>query len=111
METVWYALVAAFTFLGFVAVLFYIALRIFNPRNSAKYIITIPKNACRQEINCILYSAHLRNLLFGDLMFQNIEIVDNSRCEENRILIAELAAEYGNMTVASGKDENGNGAC
>ena len=111
MEAVWYALVAALTFLGFVSIIFYILLRVFNPKNSAKYIITIPKNACRQEINSILYSAHLRNMLFGDLMFRSITVVNNSRCEENCSLVSELAAEYGNMTVSSGKDENGNGAC
>lgn len=108
MEAVWYALVAALTFLGFVAVIYYIILRVFNPKNCGKYIITIPKNAGKHEINSLLYSAHLRSMLFGDLLFDGITVIDNSADENSSRIVFELAAEYGNMIVSSGKENNGN---
>lgn len=107
MEAIWYALVAALTFLGFVSVLYYIVLRIFNPKNCGKYIIIIPKNAEKHEINSLLYSAHLRSMLFGDLLFDSITVIDNSNDENSSRIVFELAAEYGNMIVSSGKEKNG----
>ena len=114
MEAVWYALVAALTFIGFVSIVFYILLKIYNPKQNGKFIISIPENANENEISFLLYAANLRSMLFGNLVFDSITVVDCSESSQ----VSRLAAEYVNIKVLkksecmmSGKDENGNGAC
>lgn len=114
MEAVWYALVAALTFIGFVSIVFYIMLKIYNPKQNGKYIINIPENADESEISFLFYAANLRSMLFGNLIFDSITVVSFSQSSS----VTEFAAEYSNINVItesemiiSGKDENGNGTC
>jgi hypothetical protein len=119
-EAFFYGLVAAFTFIGFISVLYYILLFFFKPKGNGRYIITIPRDADRSTISNLIYGAHMRNLLFGDLVCDDIIILDCDFDDERRRLVKDLSNEYGGVRICTldelkegieRKEDNGAGTC
>lgn len=101
METVCCGVAAALAFIGFVAVIYFIALSFYKPRGNGRYIITIPPDGDRDAISSLIYGAHLRNMLFGDLISDSVIVLDNGLGDETRELIIRLSKEYGSVEICT----------
>jgi len=120
IEAVWYGTAAALSFIGFMSLFCLILLYIYRPKKKNEYIIIIDDKTEKNEISHLIYSAYLRNLIFGTLFCDSVTVVDCGADEEIRQLVAEEAARYGSITVCTpgeiissitGKEKDGSGAC
>lgn len=119
IEAVWYGLIAALTFVGIVASVCLAVLTVFKPKGFGRYIIFISDDMDSEEIRRQIYGGYLKNLIFGDLIFDGINIVCGLMNEEKMLYVHDTALEYG-ITVqysneisdtGSGEEKNGSGAC
>lgn len=120
IEAVWYGTAAALSFIGFVSLLFLILLNIYRPNEKNQYIIIIDETTDKHEISSLIYSAYLRNLIFGSLFCDGVTVVDCGAGEEIRQLVNGEVKRYGSITVCTsenvistvtGKENDGSGAC
>lgn len=120
IEAVWYGTIASFTFIGFVSLVYFIVLHIFRPKNNGRFILFIPSNSTVEEINSLVYGAHLRNLIYGSLISEEILILDNNFDDDKKKMIVDIAKNYGGiqfinsdniLTIFERKEENGTGIC
>lgn len=120
LEAIWYGLVAALTFVGFISIIYFVVLCIYKPKGNGRYILVIPEKAKKDEISNLIYGAHMRNMLFGDLVSDEIYVVDCGLDDERKQLVEEVSKEYGGVNVCRieeladslyRKDNNGAGAC
>lgn len=118
IEAFWYGTAAALAFIGLLFLICLVILHIYRAKNSA-YIIFIDETTDRGEIPNLIYSAHLRSIIFGSLLCGGVTVVAGELSEENRQLVYETAAKYSGMTVCTaeeflcrnaGKEKNGSGA-
>lgn len=108
IEAVWYGLIAAAGFIGFISFVCLAILHYYKPKNS-RYIFIISENATCREAEHIICGAYLRKLIFGDLIFDEMT-ADYCGTDENvRDTVNRLLSEYG-MNLVSGKEKDGNGA-
>lgn len=99
IEALWYGIVAALCFIGFVALVYYIVLSIYRPKKNGEYILTIPTNADRNEIRNCIYGAHLRNMMFADSMSESIIVLDNGLSMKQLDEIAFSQSDCGSVRV------------
>ena len=108
IEAVWYGLIAAFAFIGFVSFICLAVLHFYKPKNS-RYILIISENATCREAEHIICGAYLRRLIFGDLIFDEMTAEYCGLDENVRSTVSGLSSEYGINSV-SGKEKDGSGA-
>lgn len=101
IEAITYGFIAALCFIGFVSIIYYIILYIYRPKKCGTYILTIPENASRHKIGCLIYGAHLRNLLFGDLVCDDVIVFDNGLTDKQINDIHCQAKECGGIEICS----------
>ena len=120
IEAFWYALAAALTFIGFVSVLCLVILYIFKSKSKALYIIAVSPETDSGDIPNLIYSAHLRYLIFGNLLCDGVVVIDCGLDEKKRQLVSETASQYSGVSVVradeftdciTGKEKDGSGAC
>lgn len=99
IEAIWLGLVAALCFIGFVALVYYIFLWIYRPKNCGKYILVLPQNADRNEIRNKIYGAHLHNMMFADSMSDDIVVLDTGLSEKQLKEISYSEHDCGSVTV------------
>lgn len=110
IEAVWYGLIAALTFIGFVSVVCLTIMHFYKPKGSGNYILTIPENVSCDEIERLVCGAHLRRIIFGDLICDDVVVAYSGLNEECCQAVARSATEYG-LRCISGKENDGSGAC
>ena len=109
IEAVWYGLIAAFTFIGFVSAVCFTVLHFYKPKGCGKYILFVPENAPRHEIERLLCGVHLRSIIFGSLLCDETVVFCTGSSEECLKTVLNSASEYG-ITCISGKENDGSGA-
>lgn len=119
VEALWYGFIAALTFIGIVAVLCLAVLEFFKSKGQSRYIIYITDDIADDEIRRLIYGTYLKALVFGNLIFDGINVVCCVADENKKELVHKTATEYG-ITVqygnvygvtGSGEEKNGDGAC
>ena len=119
IEAVWYGMAAALTFIGFVSLLCLTVLYIYRPEKNSAHIILIPGESDGENIMNLIYSAHLRTLIFGSLFGNGITVIDDGLDENTKNFITETAAQYGAVDICTadefirsitGKEKDGSGA-
>ena len=119
IEAVWYGMAAALTFIGFVSLLCLTVLRIYRPKKKNAFVVLCPNQSDEGDIVNLIYSAHLRTLIFGSLFAERVTVIDDGLDENIKQLLKETAAQYGGMDVcsaddfirsAAGKEKDGSGA-
>ncbi len=108
IEAVWYGLIAASAFIGFVSFICFSVLNLHKPENS-RYIIIISENSTCREAEHLLCGAYLRRLIFGNLIFDEMTVEYCGADENVRDTVNRLSSEYGLETV-SGKEKDGSRA-
>lgn len=88
-----YGIAAAFGFIGFVCVTYYILLSFYKTGGNASCIIKIPKNSDVGFIEKMVYGAYLKKNLFGNLIFDDIEIDDSELDEDEKTLVDNIKNE------------------
>ncbi len=120
LEAIWYGSVAALTFIGFVSLVYVAVLHIYRPKGNGNYILYIPESYSIDEVLNQIYGAHLRNLIYGGLICNDIIIVDNNLSEERKLLIKKISEDFSGVNFISldditaffeRKEENGTGIC
>ena len=118
IEAVWYGIIAALTFIGIVALICFTVLTVFKPKGYGRYIIFISEDMESHEIRRQIYGGYLKSLIFGDMIFDSINVICGMMNEEKMIFVHDTALEYG-ITVqyaheisdtGSGEEKNGNSA-
>lgn len=103
-EAIWYGTVAALAFIGFLALVYFVILSIYKPGGSGRYILVIPEDADKNKISNLVYGAHMRNILFGDLVCDDIYIVDCGLDEEKKRIVKEVSADCGGVKICAAED-------
>lgn len=120
IEAFIYGMIASLTFIGFVSLVYFIVLHIYRPKENGRFVLFIPNNATNEEISSLIYGAHLRNLIYGSLISEDVFIFDNSFDESVKETIIDIAKNYGGiqfvnadniLSVFHREEENGTGIC
>ncbi len=101
IEAIFFGCVAALSFIGFISIIFYIVLFMYRPKKNGLFILTIPKDAKRHKIGDLIYGSHLRNMLFGELICENVVIFDNGLTAKQIKDINLVAKECGGIEICS----------
>ena len=99
LECIWYGFAAAFIFIGITATVYMIMIRVFKNGADADYIVAIPVTADNDDIGSILYSAHMRLAVLGDVCSGRVIVVDMGMSESQRTLCQGIMKECGNMEI------------
>lgn len=119
IEAVWYGMAAALTFIGFVSLLCLAVLRIYRPKKKNAHVVLMPCQSDTEDTVNLIYSAHLRMLIFGSLFAERVTVIDDGLSESAKKLVRDTAAQYGGIDIctaddfirsAAGKEKDGNGA-
>ena len=120
IEAFWYALAAALTFIGFVSVLCLVILYVYRSKNKAAYIIAVSPETDIDEVPNLIYSAHLRYLIFGNLLCDGVVVIDCGLDDKKAQLVKETVSQYSGVSFCmaeefsdciTGKEKDGSGAC
>lgn len=90
IEALFCGLVASMAFIGFISVIYYILLHIFKSSDCASYLICIPKQMKRDDFDNLYYLLHIKSIIFGDLFFNKIYLIDDNLEQNFKIYISEL---------------------
>ena len=99
LECIWYAFAAAFIFIGMTAVVFMIIIHIFKTSAGGEYIIAIPVTEHDDDIGSVLYSAHMRLAVLGDICRGRVIAVDLGMSEAQKNVCMGIMKECGNMQI------------
>ncbi len=97
LECIWYAFAAAFIFIGMTATVFMIIIHILKTNAGGEYIIAIPVFEGDDDIGSVLYSAHMRLALLGDICRGRVIAVDMGMSEAQKNVCLGIMKECGNM--------------
>lgn len=120
IEAFFYGIIASLTFIGFVSLVNFIVLHIYRPKEKGRFVLYIPNNATIEEINSLIYGAHLRNLIYGSLISEDVFVFDNSFDKSLKETIVDISKNYGGirfinadniLSVFYREEENGTGIC
>ena len=90
-----YGLVAALSFIGFVSLIYTALLFVYRPKGRSRYIIKIPHGFEQGDIETLIYGAYFKKMVFGDLLFDKIEIDKSALSEEEKMLVDSISEEIG----------------
>ncbi len=120
MEALCYGTVAALTFIGFVFLVYFALLRVYRPKGNGSYVLFVSADLSHDEIISLVYGAYLRNIIYGDLLSNDVFIIDDNLSEEKKVMIKSLSADYGCISFIGSndivsffkrKEKNGAGFC
>lgn len=97
-------LIAALSFIGFICIVYFVMLVIYRPKGNSRYIIDLPHDAKAGEYEALLYGAYFRKMIFGDLIFDTVEL-DKSRLTEDEIEYVNKIAESIGCFTENGRKE------
>ena len=102
-------IVAALSFIGFVSILYFIMLFVYRPKGKSRYIIKIPHDAERGEVEALVYGTYFRKLIFGDLVFDDVEFDKSELSDEEadiaNVIIKEMDS-YINVRNSNNREDN-----
>ena len=99
-----YGLVAALSFIGFVSLIYTALMFIYRPKGRSRYIIKIPHGFEPGDIETLIYGAYFKKMVFGDLLFDKIEIDKSALSEEEKMLVDCITEEIGWFTRIKKED-------
>ena len=99
-----YGLVAALSFIGFVSLIYAALLFVYRPKGRSRYIIKIPHGFEQGDIETLIYGAYFKKMVFGDLLFDKIEIDKSALSEEEKMLVDCICEEIGCFTRIKKED-------
>ncbi len=85
--------VAALSFIGFITIIYFLLLCLYRPKGNSRYVLRIPPNCKRGEIETLVYGVYFKKMIFGDLIFDEIIIDKNLLSEEEKQLVDLLITE------------------
>lgn len=77
-------LVCALSFIGFVSCVHFLLLWIYRPKGNSRYIVKFPTDVKRGRIESLVYGTYFKKLIFGDLIFDEIEFDSSALSEEEK---------------------------
>ncbi len=86
-------LVAALSFIGFVCIIYFLMLCFYRPKGNSRYIIKIPPNSDRGEVESLIYGVYFKKMIFGDLIFDEIVIDKSALSDEEKKLVDVIISE------------------
>lgn len=104
IEALWYGAVAALSFIGFVALIYYIVLSVYKTKKHGEYILTIPSDCTRNELRNLIYGAHIRNMIYTDSAAQKIVVLDTGISDELFKEIALCENDCGKVLILDEKE-------
>ena len=99
-----YGLVAALSFIGFVSLIYTALLFVYRPKGRSRYIIKIPHGFEQGDIETLIYGAYFKKMVFGDLLFDKIQIDKSALSEEEKMLVDCICEEIGCFTRIKKED-------
>ena len=99
-----YGLVAALSFIGFVSLIYTALLFIYRPKGRSRYIIKIPSDSCRSDIETLIYGAYFKKMVFGDLLFDKLELDESELNDDEKQLVECICEEIGCFTRIKKED-------
>ena len=99
-----YGLVAALSFTGFVSLIYTALLFIYRPKGRSRYIIKIPSDSCRSDIETLIYGAYFKKMVFGDLLFDKLELDESELNDDEKRLVECICEEIGCFTRIKKED-------
>ena len=99
-----YGLVAALSFIGFVSLIYTALLFIYRPKGRSRYIIKIPSDSCRSDIETLIYGAYFKKMVFGDLLFDKLELDESELNDDEKRLVECICEEIGCFTRIKKED-------
>ena len=99
-----YGLVAALSFIGFVSLIYTALLFVYRPKGRSRYIIKIPPDSERGDIETLIYGAYFKKMVFGDLLFDKIEIDKSALSDDEKKLVDCTSEEIGYFTKIKKED-------
>lgn len=94
IEALWYGVVAVFTFFGVISFLCLLLLVFFKPDGSIELKIHIFNDTCTHDIHRMLYGAYVKNLIFGNLLYNGCVAVCHGLDKNKFDYVRALSAEY-----------------
>ncbi len=98
-------IVAALSFIGFISVIYFLLLCLYRPKGNSRYVLKIPPNCKRGELESLIYGAYLKKMIFGDLIFDEIAVDKSLLSDEEKQLVDQLISEniYYDSEVHNGR--------
>lgn len=90
-----YGIIAALSLIGFVCISYFIMLMIYRPRGGCRYTVVMPHNAEAGTFERLLYGAYFRKMIFGDLIFDEIEIDFSELNDAEKEYAMQISDEIG----------------
>ncbi len=118
IEAVWYGIIASFSFLGLLSIVFYIFLHIYKINDVGKLVLYINKNIPEHRVIDLIYGSYLRRILFGKMISDEIIVVSDNLDEDyingligvaNEFNYLNCAVYKGSLSVAMREEKDGKG--
>lgn len=90
-----YGIIAALSFIGFVCIAYFIMLMIYRPKGGCRYTVVMPHNSETGTFERLLYGAYFRKMIFGDLIFDEIEIDFSELNDAEKEYAMQISDEIG----------------
>lgn len=87
IEALWYGTIASFTFIGFISVVIYVVLCVYNSDKIGRIVLYVADSLSTHEAFDLIYSTYVKNVLLGRLISDEIVIVVNPESEIYRYII------------------------
>ena len=99
-----YGLVAALSFIGFVSLIYTALLFVYRPKGRSRYIIEIPHSFEHCDIETLIYGAYFKKMVFGDLLFDKLELDESELNDDEKRLVECICEEIGCFTRIKKED-------
>ena len=99
IEGILYGVVVSLAFIGIISLIYFLILHTFRPKDNGRFIIRLTDELTELQIYDLIFSAYLRNFLYGGAFCADIILVDLISDAEKRGYISEIINDFKRVKV------------